>query len=43
MLHRTRSKYPYDRIVSHKFPLSAINEAFAAQDKGSITRSSLVP
>jgi threonine dehydrogenase-like Zn-dependent dehydrogenase len=43
MLHRTATKYPYDKIVSHKFPLEAINEAFAAQDKGSITRSSLVP
>jgi threonine dehydrogenase-like Zn-dependent dehydrogenase len=43
MLHRTRTKYPYDKIVSHKFPLEAINEAFAAQDKGTITRSSLVP
>jgi threonine dehydrogenase-like Zn-dependent dehydrogenase len=43
MLHRTRTKYPYDRIVSHKFPLTEINEAFAAQDKGTITRSSLVP
>jgi threonine dehydrogenase-like Zn-dependent dehydrogenase len=43
LLHRTRNKYPYDRIVSHKFPLDHINEAFAQQDKGTITRSSLVP
>jgi threonine dehydrogenase-like Zn-dependent dehydrogenase len=43
LLHRTRHKYPYDRIVSHKFPLEQINEAFAQQDKGSVTRSSLVP
>jgi len=43
MLHRTRTKYPYAKIVSHKFPLESINEAFAAQDKGTITRSSLVP
>ena len=43
MLPRTRTKYPYDRIVSHKFPLTEINAAFAAQDKGAITRSSLVP
>jgi threonine dehydrogenase-like Zn-dependent dehydrogenase len=43
MLDRTRDKYPYDRIVSHKFPLTEINEVFAAQDKGTITRSSLVP
>jgi Zn-dependent alcohol dehydrogenase len=43
MLHRTVGKYPYDKIVSHKFPLEDINEAFAQQDKGAITRSSLVP
>jgi threonine dehydrogenase-like Zn-dependent dehydrogenase len=43
LLHRTRRKYPYDRIVSRKFPLAEINEAFAQQDKGTITRSSLVP
>jgi threonine dehydrogenase-like Zn-dependent dehydrogenase len=43
ILWRTRSKYPYDRIVSHRFPLTEINEVFAAQDKGTITRSSLVP
>jgi threonine dehydrogenase-like Zn-dependent dehydrogenase len=43
LLRRTAKKYPYARIVSHKFPLEAINEAFAAQDKGGITRSSLVP
>lgn len=43
MLRRTRHKYPFDRIVSHKFPLEAINEVMAAQDQGHITRASLVP
>jgi threonine dehydrogenase-like Zn-dependent dehydrogenase len=43
VLRRTRGKYPYDRVVSHKFPLSEVNEAFAQQDRGTITRSSLVP
>ena len=43
LLSRTQKKYPFDRIVSHKFPLEQINEAFAQQDKGTITRSSLVP
>jgi Zn-dependent alcohol dehydrogenase len=43
MLARTSAKYPYDKIVSHKFPLDQINEAFAQQNKGAITRSSLVP
>jgi L-iditol 2-dehydrogenase len=43
LLQRTRNKYPFDKIVSHKFALTEINEAFAQQDKGSITRASLVP
>jgi threonine dehydrogenase-like Zn-dependent dehydrogenase len=43
LLRRTRDKYPFEKIVSHKFPLTEINEAFAQQDKGSITRTSLVP
>jgi threonine dehydrogenase-like Zn-dependent dehydrogenase len=43
ILTRTRGKYPFDRIVSHKFPLEQINEAFAAQDEGHVTRASLVP
>jgi D-arabinose 1-dehydrogenase-like Zn-dependent alcohol dehydrogenase len=42
-MERTRNRYPYHRILSHKFPLSAINEAFAEQDKGHVTRASLVP
>jgi threonine dehydrogenase-like Zn-dependent dehydrogenase len=43
MLRRTREKYPYDKIVSHQFPLEQINEVMAAQDEGHITRASLVP
>ena len=43
LLHRTRHKYPFDRIVSHKFPLTEINEVMAAQNEGHITRASLVP
>jgi Zn-dependent alcohol dehydrogenase len=43
ILRRTRDKYPFDRIVSDRFPLEQINEVLAAQDKGHITRASLVP
>ena len=43
MLRRTRDKYPYHRIVSDKYPLAEIDEVMAAQDKGHITRASLVP
>jgi Zn-dependent alcohol dehydrogenase len=30
-------------VVSHKFPLEAINEAFAQQDTGHVTRAAIVP
>jgi len=43
ILRRTRDKYPFHRIVSDSFPLDQINEVMEAQDKGHITRSSLVP
>jgi threonine dehydrogenase-like Zn-dependent dehydrogenase len=43
ILRRARDKYPFDRIVSHKFPLEEINDVFAAQNEGHITRASLVP
>jgi threonine dehydrogenase-like Zn-dependent dehydrogenase len=43
ILRRTRGKYPFDKIVSHRFPLEQINEVFVEQDKGHITRASLVP
>ncbi len=43
ILRRTRDKYPFHRIVSDRFPLDQINEVMEAQDKGHITRSSLVP
>ena len=43
LMRRTLGKYPWGRVVSHKFPLEAINEAFAAQDKGHVTRAAIVP
>jgi threonine dehydrogenase-like Zn-dependent dehydrogenase len=43
ILQRTRQRYPFEKIVSHKFPLEQVNEAFAAQATGQVTRSSLVP
>ena len=36
-------RYPWDRIISHKFPLEAIEEAFVQQDKGHVTRAAIVP
>ncbi len=43
LLRRTRDKYPYHKIVSHQFPLEQVNDAFAQQAKGHVTRASLVP
>jgi threonine dehydrogenase-like Zn-dependent dehydrogenase len=43
ILVRTRAKYPFERIVSHRFKLEDINAAFAEQNQGHITRASLVP
>ena len=47
-LVRTRARWPWDRILSHTYPLEQINEAFAAsewlnKDTTSITRAALVP
>lgn len=43
LMVRTRDRYPYDRIISHRFPLERINEAFREQEAGHITRSAIVP
>lgn len=43
LMLRTRTKYPYDRIVSRQFPLEEINEAFRQQAEGRITRAAIVP
>ena len=43
LMVRTKSKYPYHKILSHKFPLDQINEAFRQQEDGHITRGAIVP
>lgn len=43
LMRRTLDRYPWGKVVSHKFPLEEINEAFRQQDKGSITRAAIVP
>jgi threonine dehydrogenase-like Zn-dependent dehydrogenase len=49
-LVRTRNKYPFDKIVSHKYKLDDINRAFeeaewkaAGAEKSKITRALIVP
>jgi len=40
----TRSKdYPFQKLLSHKYPLTEINRAFAEQDAGKVHRSALLP
>jgi L-iditol 2-dehydrogenase len=47
-LVRNRERWPFDRLVSHKYPLERINEAFAdsewrGRETTTITRAALVP
>jgi threonine dehydrogenase-like Zn-dependent dehydrogenase len=47
-LARNRSRFPFDRLISHKYPLEHIDKAFAesewhAKDTTTITRAALVP
>ena len=41
LVARTRTKFPWDRVISHTFPLEQINEAFAAADRGEVTRAAI--
>jgi Zn-dependent alcohol dehydrogenase len=42
-MRRTRDQYPWERVVSHTFPLERINEAFVEADQGRVTRTAIVP
>ncbi|OGL06825.1 MAG: hypothetical protein A3H48_04795 [Candidatus Rokubacteria bacterium RIFCSPLOWO2_02_FULL_71_18] len=47
-LMRNRARWPFDRLLSHTYPLEKINEAFAesewhAKETTTITRAALVP
>jgi Zn-dependent alcohol dehydrogenase len=49
-LQRSRTRYPFDRLVSHTFPLERINDAFLEAEwynregsANSITRAALTP
>jgi len=47
-LVRNRTRWPFDRLLSHRYPLEQINQAFAdsewhAKDRTNITRAALVP
>ncbi len=47
-LSRTRSRFPFDKLLSHKFPLEKIDDAFQAsewhnRETTNITRAALTP
>lgn len=42
-LVRNREKYPFDKVISHKYPLSKINDAFKDTMQGTVTRAAIVP
>ena len=42
LLSRTRDRYPWHQVVSHTFLFDQINEAFAAADRGEVTRAAIV-
>jgi Zn-dependent alcohol dehydrogenase len=42
-MQRNRKRYPFQELISHTFPLGAINEAFQQADAGAVIRASIVP
>jgi threonine dehydrogenase-like Zn-dependent dehydrogenase len=42
-LSTARGRYPFDRILSHKYPLREITTAFRDQDAGRVVRSAIRP
>lgn len=41
-IERTKNKYPYKELLSHKYPLEKINDAFDASIKRQVARASIV-
>lgn len=42
LLERARDRYPFDRILSHQFPLEEITKAFEHADQGKAVRTALI-
>ena len=40
---RTRDKYPYEKVVSHKFPLEELNRALQVSEQKQVIRAEVVP
>ena len=43
LLSDSATKYPFDRILSHSYPLTEVDQAFADQDTGAVQRAALLP
>jgi Zn-dependent alcohol dehydrogenase len=43
LLASRQDRYPFHRVLSHKYPLNAINDAFQDQDNGKVHRAALLP
>tara|TARA_B100000029_G_scaffold458445_1_gene487866 strand:- start:42 stop:1166 length:1125 start_codon:yes stop_codon:yes gene_type:complete len=43
LLSESAANYPFDRVLSHSYPLTEIDQAFADQDTGSVQRAALLP
>jgi len=41
-LVRNRTRWPFDKLVSHTYPLEQINEAFTEMNRGEVARSIVV-
>lgn len=42
-LLRTKDRYPFDKLISHKFGLGEIERAMKLADEGKVTRAAIVP
>ncbi|MCC7107541.1 MAG: zinc-binding dehydrogenase [Chloroflexi bacterium] len=42
LMSRTRTKYPWDRVLSHSYALEDIETAFQMADQGRVTRAAIV-
>jgi hypothetical protein len=43
LLSTRADRYPFHKILSHRYPLRAIDQAFREQDSGTVQRSALMP
>ena len=43
MLSESATRYPFDRVLSHSYPLTEVGQAFADQDTGAVQRAALLP